>query len=56
MFNNVVSELYALKEKYKDDKEIVESIDKALHELAAGMAIVIDIISKKEYDYRKYSH
>lgn len=56
MFTKAIFELYNLRDRFKDDKETVESIDKIIHELTISMSAVLDMLSKKEYKAREYKN
>lgn len=53
MFTKAIEELYELRDKYKDDNDIVESIDKIIFELTTSMSAVLDIISVQKH-HRNY--
>lgn len=45
MFNEAILDLYKLKDKYKDNSDITESVDQILKNLLVGMAAMTDIIA-----------
>lgn len=55
MFSKAVVELYLLREKYEEDKEIVEDIDKIILELTTGISAILDILAEKERDMNGYN-
>lgn len=45
MFNEAILDLYKLKDKYKDNSDITESVNQILKNLLVGMAAMTDIIA-----------
>ena len=45
MFKKAIIQLYDLKDKYKDNTDITESIDEVVQDLVIGMVAVTEIIT-----------